>query len=159
MRRNALNPDTIGGLLAIGIALLFWVSSGGLPAFEVKLAGPSFFPRVCAGLLALLGAALMGLSLRAPSKAEHAPKASVRNRRSAVTVPQVVLLSVVYYYTIHLLGFMLSTFLYAATLTLMAQERPNIKSAALSSCLIMVVVYMVFSYLLHASLPAGVLFR
>ncbi|NPV71447.1 MAG: hypothetical protein HPY55_12510 [Firmicutes bacterium] len=158
MKAKLLHPDVVAGLLAIVVSAVFINAAGRLPSFEVNLAGPEFFPRVSAGLLIVLALLQIAAKLR-PLTEDGAEDGYRAGDENTTTVLLAVGLSAAYYYAMVVIGFMLSTFLYCVSLTLVTQEKRDLKRAAGNAVIVVAVVHVVFSYLLKASLPAGSLFR
>lgn len=159
MKGRLLHADVIAGVLAVVVALVFLNAAGRLPSFEVKLAGPEFFPRVSAGLLIVLALLLVASALRRSRTSQAAEKNRGDGDEDIKAVFKVTVVSVAFYYAMHFFGFLVAAFLYCMLLTALTQKKKNLKAAAANAVAVVGVVYVVFSYLLRASLPAGVLFR
>ena len=67
--------------------------------------------------------------------------------------------SVLYFLTMGLLGFLLSTFLYFGFLMLLMQSKKKYFRSIAYSLSITIVAYLLFGVLLKASLPVGAIFR
>jgi putative tricarboxylic transport membrane protein len=74
--------DLIGGLLSIALGVFALVTASSYPMGSLLRMGPGFFPGALAGLIILLGFALIGAALRSRS---NQPNVDIR-LRSVVTI-------------------------------------------------------------------------
>ncbi|MGE5483704.1 MAG: tripartite tricarboxylate transporter TctB family protein [Ignavibacteriales bacterium] len=157
MRQKLMRPDVVASMLGVAVSAVFFDAAGNLPSFAVKMAGPEFFPRASAVLLAVLCLVQAAVSLtnRAGDTLQGTGGDAGDDTRLAFTVMG---LSVAYFYGMTLLGFMLGTFLYSTALTLITQEKRDLKRAVGSALVIVAAVYVVFAHFLQATLPSGRLF-
>ncbi len=150
--------DLLGGIIAIVIGIIFYASAGTLPEYNVKLAGPDFFPKLVALAQIFCAGCLVGLCAYAWHTKKPAP-VSEKEEENIKLVVLVMILTIVYYLAMDIVGFWIATVLYSIALSLLVQERRSIVDAGLTSAGIAGVVYGVFSVLLKAALPVGSLFR
>jgi len=150
--------DLLGGIIAIVIGIIFYASAGTLPEYNVKLAGPDFFPKLVALAQIFCAGCLVGLSAYAWYTKKPVVK-SEQEEENLKLVGLVMVLTVIYYLAMDVIGFWIATVLYSIALSLLVQERRSIVDAGLTSAGITGVVYGIFSLLLKAALPVGSLFR
>lgn len=150
--------DLVGGILAIIIGVVFYVSAGTLPEFNLKLAGPAFFPELVAVAQIFCAVCLVGITIysghgKAPVKNNELENENIKPILIAMVI------TVFYYLAMNHIGFWLSTIFYSLSLSMLTQKKRNWLDAGLTSAGITGAVYGVFSILLKASLPVGTLFR
>jgi hypothetical protein len=150
--------DLVGGVLAMVVGVVFYVSAGTLPEFNLKLAGPAFFPELVAALQIFCAACLIGVTIYSGNK-----KASVKtNDQETENIKPILIamtITVFYYLAMEYIGFWLATVLYSLSLSMLTQKQRSWLDAGVTSAGITGAVYAVFSLLLKASLPVGTLFR
>lgn len=147
--------NIVAGVIAIIISVVFYISAGQLPGFSLKMAGPEFFPKLIAVLQGLIALWLIKLNIirwREPS-----PEADV-DAGNPGKVVLVIVMTGIYYFVLEIVGFWLATFVYAFILSILTQNKRRVIPAGVTALSIICVIYLVFSVLLKASLPAGILF-
>ncbi len=150
--------DLVGGILAIIIGVVFYVSAGTLPEFNLKLAGPAFFPELVAAAQIFCAACLVGVTVYSgygKTPVKNADMESENIKPILITMA----ITVIYYLAMSYIGFWLSTVLFSLSLSMLTQKKRSWLDAVLTSAGITGMVYGVFSVLLKASLPVGSLFR
>ena len=150
-------PELIAGICGLALAILIAFASFQLPEFPVQFAGPGFYPRVLAGILAAISVALLFSSLR--GAALSAKSSSPEEAGRGVLVMLAITASVVYYLTLPLVGFVLTTIVYFAFLMFMMQPKEKVWKIAFWSVGSTVVIYVAFAMMLKATLPIGNIFR
>lgn len=150
--------DLVGGILALVIGAIFFVSATNLPDFNVKMAGPAFFPELVAMAQIICAIALIAITVYSG----YGKKAQADETAQGVNMKKILLamiLTVIYYQAMGYLGFFLSTALFAFALGLLTQTERRWLDAGLTSLGVTGVAYGVFAVLLKASMPVGSLFR
>lgn len=151
-----LPANMVAGILGIGLSLVVWVVSAGFPAFELKGAGPEFYPRLMALVLCGLSVILVYQGL----KLENEKKQPIEKTklRQLLTVLALV---IVYYLFLKVIGYFITTFVICTLVSLVLFGKPNNKEIFLSlinSTVICSAIYVVFRIMLKAPLPHGLFF-
>jgi len=157
MRKTEIIASIIGLLLSFGT---YWGTLY-FPKFPTRLAGPEFFPRLLAILLAILCLALLFEALR---KRKRSPVGSTEEAKGAKQTFfwKVVLamgVSILYFLGMRVFGFLICTFSYFAFLMLLMQSKKKILKTILWSAATTAVTYVTFGMVLRATLPMGSIFR
>lgn len=147
-----LGRDGLAGLAAAAVSLaLFWRTLG-LETSPLVPIGPAFYPRIVLGITALLGLALVALSLFGKKKEERGEEA---NRRLVALSFGVFALYVV---ALPLAGFRVATFAFVAALNLVLSPPRSAahwaRALALGAITAMAAYY-VFEHYLQVLLPRG----
>lgn len=153
-----INSGMVAGFLGIAFSALVWVASGTFPVFELKGAGPEFYPRVMAGLLALLSLILLYQGFRLGDASEK-PEPLIKKKFYQLMATFGLILF--YYFTMEILGYFTSTFLVCTAVSLVLfgkLDKKVVAYALANSSLICGAIYVVFRILLKASLPSGIFF-
>lgn len=154
-------PEMIAGILGLLLsAAIFWASSS-LPEFAVTAAGPAFYPKVLACVLALISVALVAQSGRAtiPDVESETPAEFAAERGRLPAVVAAMIGSVVYYAGIQPFGFIIMTIAYFSFLMFLMQSKKRVMRTLLWSVGTTIFTYWVFAVLLRASLPMGTVFQ
>ena len=156
--------EIIAGILGVLVSIATYWGSLYFPKFPIYLAGPEFFPKLLSILLAGLSIALLIQTLvkrkprreRIEGERERSP---MPKEKIFWKVVMAMGASVLYFLTMGLLGFLLSTFLYFGFLMLLMQSKKKYFRAIAYSLSITIAAYLLFGVLLRASLPVGAIFR
>lgn len=159
--RSMKLPEMIAGILGLLLSVaIFWASSS-LPEFPVTAAGPAFYPKVLAFILALISVVLVAQSGRGtiPYVASETPTGVAAERGRLPTVVVAIIASVVYYAGMQPFGFIIMTIAYFSFLMFLMQSKKQVLRTVLWSVGTTFFTYWVFAALLRASLPMGTVFR
>jgi len=154
----------ISGILGLLVSIATYWGTLYLPKFPIYLAGPEFFPQLLSILLAGLSIALLIQTLvkkkpRREGMEDEEDRGRVPKERIFWKVVIAMGSSVLYFLTMGLLGFLLSTFLYFGFLMLLMQSKKKYLKAIAYSLSITIAAYLLFGVLLKATLPMGAIFR
>jgi putative tricarboxylic transport membrane protein len=147
--------DLITGLVTAAVgALAFWEANDLAMFGENHVPGPGFFPKILAGLLAILGLVLAGISLRAPRPAddehgEQAPTWSGRLRAMAVLIAFGVIAPLV-----AVIGYVPAMVLLVLVVLYGIERRRDFRSLV-AAVLIPAATYLLFAHVFAIPLPAG----
>lgn len=151
-----LHANMTAGILGILLSVVVWVASAGFPVFELKGAGPEFYPRFMALLLTGLSILLIFQGAKAePEKSQAIDKTKLRQ------LLVVLALVIVYYLFLKKIGYFVTTFVVCTLVALVLFGKPTKKTifqALINSTLICGAIFVVFRIMLKAPLPHGLLF-
>lgn len=154
--KKTANFDFLTGAIAIVLGIIY-----GILAYTLKRSpmgnpmSPSIFPLILAAAMVIFGIILI-----LKSNLEMT-KAAFRNIKSSTTANDIlsrkmilmtVIASVVYALIFNKLGYVLSTFLFMMVVLTFTNGKKWVKNAIVAA-IFSVVVYYIFFYLLHISLP------
>lgn len=151
-----LNNNFIAGVLGIVFSSIVWLVSASFPVFELKGAGPEFYPRLMAFILAGLSFMLIyqGLKLEEEKK-EPIEKNKLRQ------LLMVLVVVVIYFLFMKAIGYFITTFVMCTLVSMVLFGKLNKKLFFLSltnSTVICSTIYVVFRIMLRAPLPQGLFF-
>jgi putative tricarboxylic transport membrane protein len=154
--------DVIASIIGLALSVATYGGTLYFPRFGTRLAGPEFFPRLLALLLAALSLVLLVRALRRREAAAQ-ERAEAKNGPPGQPVFWRMILamgaSVVYFLALSVFGFLLCTFGYFAFLMLLMQTEKQLVRTAIWSAAVTVVTYVGFGMVLRATLPIGSIFR
>ncbi len=146
-----LHRDVVVGGVLLVIAVLYFVGARPLPSGQGE-PGPAFLPQILSGALTIVGLIILVRGLRtAPALSRES---GVAHRRWEPGVA--ILLTVLYVVSFHLLGFVLSTWLYTLFVALLFRWRPPVVAVAVS-VVTTFLIYLLFQIGLGVQLPGGLL--
>lgn len=153
--------ETIASIIGLFLCLATYWGTLYLPKFPTPFAGPEFFPRLLAILLGVLSLVLLARALR---RKEGSPE---ENTEESAPPGQPVFwrmvlamgVSVIYFLTLSIFGFLICTFSYFAFLMLLMQSKKKILRTIIWSAATTAVTYVGFGMVLRATLPIGSIFR
>lgn len=138
---------TIGIIVCIAGALLFWNTFTFPPPLQPDAPGAATFPRIIIGVMMLFGILLIYNSLSGKIKAGTAAKVAILNRKFLSAVGLIVL----YLALLPYLGFVWDSFLYLAV-TLFARIRGRLKPIVVAAIGV-ACFYLIFEVILDIRLP------
>ncbi|NLT95980.1 MAG: tripartite tricarboxylate transporter TctB family protein [Clostridia bacterium] len=144
--------DIIAGLLGLALSFYIIVQSGKFPEDHVLLLGPSFFPRILAGLMVVMSTVLIIKALLGKS-APTAEKLYIKDpgiQRSIITL----IATVIYLLLLKRVGFIVDTIVYLMFLMYLLKLRDYLKMV-LVAVGVTFAVYYVFKVALNIALPLG----
>jgi hypothetical protein len=155
MKKTEIVAAIIGLVLSIAT---YWGTLY-FPKFPTPLAGPEFFPRLLAFVLAILSLvflfqALMKKEARKEGEVDAEPRQKVFWRMILAMG-----VSVLYFLGLRIFGFLICTFSYFAFLMLLMQTKKRIIKTIIWSAATTAVTYVAFGMVLRATLPTGIIFR
>jgi len=156
--------EIIASILGVLVSIATYWGTLYFPKFPIHLAGPEFFPQLLSILLAGLSIALLIKTLmkKEPPEEpveEEGPKDPMAKENIFWKVVMAMGSSVLYFLTMGLLGFLISTFLYFGFLMLLMQRKKKFFRTIVFSLSVTIVSYLLFGVLLRATLPAGAILR
>lgn len=150
-----MKADLFAGISGLFLSIVVWLVSASFPVFAVSKAGPAYYPRTIALFFAL---ACLGLIYESLKKKEIGnPMTGYLWLRLAIIVG----ILVVYYFGIRILGYFSSTFLAGIALAMYVFQKFTAKNLLVSTAnaaIICISIYFIFTILLKAPLPKGILF-
>jgi hypothetical protein len=151
--------EIIAAIIGLVLSIATYWGTLYLPKFPTRLAGPEFFPRLLAILLAILSLVLL---FRALMKKEAREEGVVNAEPKQKVFWRMVLamgVSVLYFLGLSIFGFLICTFCYFAFLMLLMQTKKKIIKTIIWSVATTAVTYVAFGMVLRATLPTGAIFR
>lgn len=148
--RPGVNTDALGGLLGLGLTLLFWFGRGSWSPLS------AMFPNT---VLVTMGALSIGLLIQSAIRADIR-LVFAEGSRVRIVVTAIALL--VWVWSIRHLGFYLAGLVFFTALTVYiasASRRVTPRAVAIWTVIVVVeltVLYLIFTNLLAVRLPAGV---
>ncbi|HHV58311.1 MAG TPA: tripartite tricarboxylate transporter TctB family protein [Firmicutes bacterium] len=149
-------PDIAAGFLALALATYVFFETAHFPPDSVLLLGPAFFPRLLAGGLGTLAAALIGMALagRSSSTGPEFDFAGGGMRRALLALVG----AGVYTLLLPGLGFVPASILFLIYLMVLLQLKNYVKVLGVSIA-VTAAVFFVFHTVLKIALPLGLLAR
>ncbi len=149
--------DIISGILLIALGSIYFYSANTLPeALTTEPLGPAGFPQFLAVVLIALSLWILVKAIL--DKSEEANSATKFTPRDIRCLLLVIGMMVLYVAGIQLLGYTVSTFLFAAVcFCLMGASWRKPTGVLIPSAVIAVVCYLLFKVLFNADLPRGLL--
>lgn len=142
-----IRADHVAGAAFVGLGLLVFALSGDLPTGQLSMPGSGFMPKLVAGLIIILGAALV---LRAR---ESEPLAALGwNDAGHASLVMAITACAIALYTV--LGFVVTMAL-MMTAMLTVIERRNAVRAVAYGLGVTLVTFIAFHFLLQTPLPEG----
>ncbi len=150
-----MKADLFAGISGLFLSIVVWLISASFPVFAVSKAGPAYYPRAIA---LIFGLACLGLIFQTLKKKEAGnPMTGYLWLRLAVIVG----ILIAYYFCIRSLGYFFSTFFAGIALAMYVFQKFTVRNLLLSTAnavIICVSIYFIFTILLKAPLPRGLLF-
>jgi len=153
--------EVIAGLIGLSLSLATYWGTFYLPTFPTPFAGPGFFPRLLAILLAVLSLVLLvrALARKGTSPEARAEQSDLSGQPVFWRMVLAMGVSVLYFLTLSTFGFVICTFGYFAFLMLLMQAKKNLVRTLIWSVAVTAATYVGFGMVLKATLPVGSLFR
>ncbi|RPH38862.1 MAG: tripartite tricarboxylate transporter TctB family protein [Planctomycetota bacterium] len=153
--------EIVAGIIGLALSAATYWGTLYFPRFGTRLAGPEFFPRLLALLLAVLSLVLLVRALRRTDAAAEGRQEKSGPPGQPVFWRMVLAMaaSVVYFLALSVFGFLLCTFCYFAFLMLLMQTEKKLLRTAIWSAAVTVLTYVGFGMVLRATLPIGSIFR
>ncbi len=146
--------DLVAGLIGILIGVYTVWEGSSMPPDVVMKIGPSFFPNILAGCLALSSLALIAAALRGRSRGSIVPLrvSDPGVQRGLITLAA----ALAYCLLFKPLGFIPTTMAFMAFMMVILGRRKPLM-LAVAPAIVTVSIWVVFEQLLHLDLPPGVL--
>jgi len=153
--------EILASILGLLLSIATYWGTLYFPKFPTPLAGPDFFPRLLAILLAILCLVLLfeALRKRKPSPVGSAEEAKGSKQTFFWRVILAMGVSILYFLGMRVFGFLICTFSYFAFLMLLMQSKKKILKTIIWSAATTAVTYVTFGMVLRATLPMGSIFR
>lgn len=158
--------DVFCGVFLIAIAAILYILSFNIKSVAINLIKADFFPRLDAGILAILGiilviTGLIGARSYVPGP-EPDPETKALNRDATISMVETLGLTAIYIFCLKPVGFVISTFVYLVlqmiVLTPKEKRKPKLIILFVAiSAICAVGIYLVFVKLFYLMLPAGLL--
>jgi putative tricarboxylic transport membrane protein len=151
-----IHTNLVIGILGILLAIFVWIISAEFPIFQLKGAGPDFYPRSIALFILGLSILLINEGYRVETKNNQ-----VITKRKLRKLFITLIILVIYYLLLELLGYFVTTFAMCLSVSLLLFSKLNKKTIIMSlfsSTVICFAIYIIFRVLLKAPLPNGLLF-
>jgi putative tricarboxylic transport membrane protein len=147
--------DTVVGAGFVAAGALIFSGTLGYPTLEAGHPGPSLFPRLLAGLMAIFGGLLSFQGLRARDETDEV--AWLRLHKNPAFINALVVLAGVlaYIFLVEHLGFLIMGALVIFTVMWRLQVRPL--KAAVVAIIFNALVHLLFAKVLRVPLPLGIL--
>jgi len=146
--------DILSGCILIAISIYFLKESNSLPPSSLRVPGSAFFPRLICFAFLVFGGILIIRSLK---KGEIEGKITLISKQDLIRVLAVILLCVIYIFSIPFLGFILTSILFIISLMFIFQVK-RIGIIILWGFLVTLIIYFIFKILLKVPLPVGTFF-
>ena len=153
--------EVVASIIGLSLSVATYWGTLYFPKFGTRLAGPEFFPRLLAILLGVLSLVLLVRALRSKegSPEEGTEKSGPPGQPVFWRMVLAMGVSVLYFLTLSILGFLICTFCYFAFLMLLMQTEKKIVRTVIWSAAVTAVTYVGFGMVLRATLPIGSIFR
>lgn len=149
MNRQVFRQNLVAGLAVVAVGVVAFALTFGMPG------NAPVFPRVASALLAVLGCALFAVNLKAWRNNADGTRQSVE-WGSFLYPAHSMAIALAYVLAIPHLGFYFSTAVMMIVYMFYLGAR-SIKSISLVTAVVLVVVYLVFTFQLGVPLPSGII--
>lgn len=151
--------EIVAAIIGLALSLATYWGTLYFPKFPTPLAGPEFFPRLVAIVLAILSLVLLFQALKKKEAGEQGEVDAGPKQKVFWRMILAMGVSVLYFLGLRVFGFLICTFCYFAFLMLLMQAKKRIIKTIIWAAATTAATYVAFGMVLRATLPTGTIFR